>query len=52
VIFLDLTIVEDDAFHLSSSGKEFLKNQITEKAEVADSAWDSAKPHDWTKPVY
>jgi type II secretory pathway component GspD/PulD (secretin) len=52
LIFITPTIVEDEAFHLTSSGTDFLKTKITEKPEPPMSAWDSAKPHDWTKPVY
>ena len=52
LIFITPTIVEDDAFHVTSSGEEFLNTRIVEKPDVAESAWDSGKPHDWTKPVY
>lgn len=52
MIFLTPTIVDDSAFHLTSSGTDFLKNKIVEKPEAVESAWDSGKPHDWTKPVY
>jgi type II secretory pathway component GspD/PulD (secretin) len=52
LIFITPTIVEDDAFHLTSTGSDFLKTKIAEKSEQPESAWDSARPHDWTKPVY
>jgi type II secretory pathway component GspD/PulD (secretin) len=52
LIFLTPTIVDDSAFQLTSSGTDFLKTKVAEKAEVVESAWDSGKPHDWTKPVY
>jgi type IV pilus assembly protein PilQ len=52
LIFITPTIVEDDAFHLTSSGTDFLKTKVAEKPESPESAWDSARPHDWTKPVY
>jgi len=52
IIFITPTIVEDEAFHLTSSGSDFLKTKVTEKGEAPESAWDSARPHDWTKPVY
>lgn len=52
MIFVTPTIVNDEAFSVSSSGEEFLKTRFVEKAEKDWSAWDSAKPHDWTKPVY
>lgn len=50
LIFLTPTIVDDSAFHLTSSGTDFLKNKIVEKPEKVESAWDSGKPWDWTKP--
>jgi type IV pilus assembly protein PilQ len=52
LIFITPTIVNDDAFHLTSSGSDFLKTKMADKPERAESAWDSGKPHDWTKPVY
>ena len=52
IIFITPTIVDDEAFHLTSSGTDFLKTKIAEKPEQPESAWDSARPHDWTKPVY
>jgi type IV pilus assembly protein PilQ len=52
LIFITPTIVEDEAFHLTSSGSDFLKTKIAEKPEQPESAWDTARPHDWTKPVY
>jgi type II secretory pathway component GspD/PulD (secretin) len=52
LIFITPTIVDDAAFHLTSSGTDFLKSRISEKPEKPESAWDSGRPHDWTKPVY
>ena len=52
LIFVTPTIVEDDAFHVTSSGEEFLKTRFVDQPDVEESAWDSGKPHDWTKPVY
>jgi len=52
IIFITPTVVDDEAFHLTSSGGEFLKTRIAEKPEPEETDWDSAKPHDWTKPVY
>lgn len=52
LIFITPTIVDDAAFHLSSTGSDFLRTKMTEKPETAESAWDTGKPHDWTKPVY
>ena len=51
LIFVTPTIVEDEAFHVTSSGDEFLKNRIISKPDTEESAWDSGKPHDWSKPV-
>jgi general secretion pathway protein D len=51
IVFLTPTIIEDGDFHLSSSGSEFLQNEVVEKPDVQETPWDSAKPHDWTKPV-
>jgi len=51
LIFITPTIVEDEAFHVTSSGDEFLKNRIIPKPDTEESAWDSGKPHDWSKPV-
>ena len=52
LIFITPTIVDEDAFHLTSSGTDFLKTKVAEKSEEPETAWDSARPHDWTKPVY
>jgi type II secretory pathway component GspD/PulD (secretin) len=51
LIFITPTIVDDEAFHMSSSGTEFLKTRPQVQEDEVESAWDSAKPHDWTKPV-
>jgi general secretion pathway protein D len=52
IIFITPTIVEDEAFHLTSSGTEYLKNDIPPQgSDEAETAWDSAKPHDWTRPA-
>jgi len=50
LIFITPTIVEDDAFHVTASGDEFLKTRIIPKPEVEESAYDSGKPKDWSKP--
>jgi len=52
LIFITPTVVDDEAFHVTSSGSEFLNTRIVEKPEPAETAWDSAKPRDWTKPAY
>jgi type II secretory pathway component GspD/PulD (secretin) len=51
LIFVTPTIVNDEAYHLSSSGTEFLKTPPPVQEEEPETAWDSARPHDWTKPV-
>lgn len=52
LIFITPTVVDGDAFHPTDSGQEFLKTRYTETPEERETAWDSAKPHDWSKPVY
>jgi type II secretory pathway component GspD/PulD (secretin) len=52
LIFITPTIVDESAYQMTSSGTEFLKSRQVERTETELSAWDSAKPHDWTKPVY
>lgn len=54
LIFVTPTIVEDDAFQQSTAGAEFLQTKpLTANAdEEWKKAWNSAKPHDWTAPVY
>jgi type IV pilus assembly protein PilQ len=51
MVFITPTIVEDEHFHLASSGGDFLNTRMVERAESKESAWDSGKPYDWTKPV-
>jgi general secretion pathway protein D len=51
IIFITPTIVEDEAFHVTSSGSDFLKTQSSESPEERQSDWDNAKPHDWSKPL-
>ena len=52
LIFVTPTIVQDEDFHVSGRGPDFLANRMKVADEAEPSAWDSAKPHDWTKPVY
>ncbi len=53
LVFLTPTILMDDDFQKDESGKSFLQSKRTEFPEFDDSnAWESAKPHDWRKPVY
>jgi general secretion pathway protein D len=51
LIFVTPTIVDDEAYHVSSSGTEFLKTRPPTPIEEPESMMDSARPHDWTKPV-
>jgi type IV pilus assembly protein PilQ len=50
LIFITPTIVDDGDFHASTGGRVFLQSRPTESPEEKETAWDSAKPHDWTKP--
>jgi type IV pilus assembly protein PilQ len=51
LIFITPTIVNDEAFQSTSSGSDFLKTRYVERPETKESAWDSGRPHDWSKPV-
>jgi len=42
------TIVQDYDFQVAST--DFLQTKLADRPEPKDSLWDSAKPHDWTKP--
>ena len=48
MIFITPTIIEDSDFQ--STKTEFLKSRFVDKPDVPESAWNSAKPKDWTKP--
>ena len=50
LIFITPTIVDDGDFHSSTGGRVFLQSKATESPEEKETAWDSARPHDWTKP--
>jgi type IV pilus assembly protein PilQ len=53
LVFLTPTILREDDFQKSESGKKFMQSSAHGPAEWDDSdAWESAKPHDWRKPVY
>jgi type II secretory pathway component GspD/PulD (secretin) len=52
LIFITPTVVGDEAFHVTESGSEFLRTRFAEAPEEPESALDSAKPHDWSKPVH
>ena len=49
IIFITPTVVDDGDFHANSSGREFLQSRLIERPEPKETAWDSAKPHDWTR---
>jgi type II secretory pathway component GspD/PulD (secretin) len=52
LIFITPTVVADDSYRESNHGEEFLKTPLVDVPDKPVSAWDSALPHDWTKPVY
>ena len=49
IIFITPTVVDEGDFHANSAGREFLQSRLVERPEPKETAWDSAKPHDWTK---
>ena len=49
LIFITPTIVDDNDYHSSTSGRVFLQSQPTESPEPKETSWDSGKPHDWSK---
>ncbi|MBN2505933.1 MAG: hypothetical protein JXQ71_04495 [Verrucomicrobia bacterium] len=51
MVFVTPTIVHENDFQVAETSSEFLRTQLTEREDVEPNAWDSAKPHDWTKPV-
>jgi len=52
LIFITPTVVDDGDFQATTSGRVFLQNRPTESPETKETAWDSAKPYDWTKPSH
>ena len=50
LIFITPTIVGDLAYKPTSSGTEFLNTLMIEKVAPKETAWDSGKPKDWSKP--
>jgi general secretion pathway protein D len=50
LIFITPTIVDESDFHASASGRLFMQSRPVESAEPKETAWDSGKPYDWTKP--
>ncbi len=53
LVFLTPTILRDDDFQKSESGKKFMQSSATGLSEWDEAnAMESTKPHDWRKPVY
>lgn len=50
LIFITPTIVDDGDYQANTSGRVFLQSRPVESPEPKETAWDSGKPHDWTKP--
>lgn len=48
IVFITPSIVQDYDFQVAST--DFLQTKQPDRPEPKDSFWDSAKPHDWTKP--
>jgi general secretion pathway protein D len=51
LIFVTPTIVDDGDYQASTGGRVFLQSRPQESPEPKETAWDSGKPHDWTKPA-
>jgi type II secretory pathway component GspD/PulD (secretin) len=51
LIFITPTIVEDGDYQANTAGRVFLQSRATESPEPKETAWDSGKPKDWTKPA-
>jgi type IV pilus assembly protein PilQ len=50
LIFITPTIVDDGDYQANSTGRVFLQSRAIESPEPKETAWDSGKPYDWTKP--
>jgi len=48
IVFITPTIIGDTDFQIAST--DFLQTKKADRPEPKDSFWNSAKPHDWTKP--
>jgi len=48
LIFVTPTIISDSDYQVG--GSQFLKRKPESPSGVAETAWDSAEPYDWTKP--
>jgi type IV pilus assembly protein PilQ len=49
LIFVTPTIIEDGDYQQTPT--DFLKTKFCPMPEKDESAWDSGKPYDWTKPI-
>jgi type IV pilus assembly protein PilQ len=49
LIFITPTIVDEGDYQANTAGRVFLQSRPTESPEPKETAWDSGKPHDWTK---
>jgi type II secretory pathway component GspD/PulD (secretin) len=50
LIFITPTIVDDGDYQASTAGRVFLQSRPIESPEPKETAWDSGKPYDWSKP--
>lgn len=50
VLFITPTIIGESDFQLAADSSRFLNTKLENKPEPKESMWNSAKPHDWTKP--
>jgi len=50
LIFITPTIVDDGDYQANTAGRVFLQSRPIESPEPKETAWDSGKPKDWTKP--
>ncbi len=48
IVFITPSIVNDYDFQVAST--DFLQTKKADRPEPKETFWDSAKPHDWTKP--
>jgi type II secretory pathway component GspD/PulD (secretin) len=48
IVFITPTIIGDTDFQLAST--DFMQTKMANRPEPKETFWNSAKPHDWTKP--
>ena len=51
LIFITPTIVDDGDYQANTAGRVFLQSRASESPEPKETAWDSGKPKDWSKPA-